>query len=67
MKILDAKGVVLDTDARDVTVRRCARTRRRSFRRRCIRARSAREFREAVGSANAAPAPLAISGAPIGC
>jgi VWFA-related protein len=55
MKILDAKGVVLDTDSRDVTVPTLRKDSPTIFAPAVIRTRSARDFREAVGSAIAVP------------
>ena len=55
MKILDAKGVVLDTDARDLTVPKPQTTGPTIYAPAVLRARSAREFRELAGDPNAAP------------
>jgi VWFA-related protein len=55
MKILDAKGVVLDTDARDLTVPKPETTGPTIYSPAVLRARSAREFRELAGDPNAAP------------
>jgi VWFA-related protein len=56
MKILDAKGVVVDTDARDVTVPRPHRDTPTIYPAAVMRTRSAREFREAVQNIRATPA-----------
>lgn len=58
VKVLDARGVVLDTDARDVTVPRLRGDTPTVFTPAVIRTRSAREFREAARAASAA-APIA--------
>jgi VWFA-related protein len=55
VKILDAKGVVLDTDSRDVTVPRPRKDTPTIYPPAVIRTRSAREFRDAVGSAAVVP------------
>ena len=55
MKILDAKGVVLDTDSRDVTVPTLRKDSPTIFPPAVIRTQSARDFREAVGSPIATP------------
>jgi VWFA-related protein len=55
MKILDAKGVVLDTDSRDVTTPAIRPGTPRIYAAAVIRTRSAREFRDLVATANAAP------------
>ena len=55
MRILDAKGVVLDTDSRDVTVPNPRKDRPTVFAPEVVRARSAREFREAVQRITTAP------------
>lgn len=48
MKLLDAKGVVLDTDARDITVPARKKDRAMVYPAAVMRTRSAREFRAAV-------------------
>ena len=55
MKILDAKGVVLDTDARDLIVPKPQTTGPTIYVPAVLRARSAREFRELADDPNAAP------------
>ena len=58
MKILDAKGVVLDTDARDVSIPKPRRDAAMLFLPGVLRVRSAREFRELASDRSAAPTPL---------
>ena len=58
MKILDAKGVVLDTDARDVAVQKPRAGAVTLYAPGVLRARSAREFRDIVSDPAAAPTPL---------
>jgi VWFA-related protein len=58
MKILDAKGVVLDTDARDVAVQQPRAGAAALYAPGILRARSAREFRDLAGDPAAAPTPL---------
>jgi len=58
MKILDAKGVVLDTDARDVAVPRPRAGAPMLYSPGVLRARSAREFRTMADDPVAAPTPL---------
>jgi Ca-activated chloride channel homolog len=55
IKILDAKGVVLDTDARDVMLPRTKKDSPTIYPPAVIRAQSAREFREAAQNPNATP------------
>ena len=55
MKILDDTGVVIDTDARDVTAPAMRADRPTIYPPAIVRARSAREFREALENAQAAP------------
>jgi VWFA-related protein len=57
MKILDVKGVVIDTDTRDLTVPRRQASGATIYTPAVLRARSAREFRELSGDPNAAPVP----------
>jgi VWFA-related protein len=57
MKILDVKGVVLDTDARDLTVPKPQSAGPTIYSPAVLRARSAREFRDLEGDPNAAPVP----------
>jgi hypothetical protein len=57
MKILDAKGVVLDTDNRDLTVPAPRASGPTIYAPAVLRARSAREFRELAADPNAAPVP----------
>jgi hypothetical protein len=57
MKILDVKGVVIDTDARDLTVPKPQGSGPTIYAPAVLRARSAREFRELSGDPNAAPVP----------
>jgi VWFA-related protein len=57
MKILDGKGVVLDTDNRDLTVPKPQTSGPTIYAPAVLRARSAREFRELAGDPNAAPIP----------
>jgi VWFA-related protein len=57
MKILDVKGVVIDTDTRDLTVPRRQASGPTIYAPAVLRARSAREFRELSGDPNAAPVP----------
>ena len=57
MKILDAKGVVIDTDARDLTVPKPQASGPTIYAPAVLRARSAREFRALIGDPNAAPVP----------
>ena len=57
MKILDAKGVVLDTDNRDLTVPRPQVTGPTIYAPAVLRARSAREFRAIVADPSAPPVP----------
>ncbi len=57
MKILDVKGVVIDTDARDLTVPKPQSSGPTIYAPAVLRARSAREFRELSGDPNAAPVP----------
>jgi VWFA-related protein len=58
MKILDAKGVVLDTDARDVAVAKPRAGAATLYSPGVLRARSAREFRDIATDRAAAPTPL---------
>ena len=58
MKILDAKGVVLDTDARDVAVQKPRAGAAALYAPGVLRARSAREFRDLASDLSAAPTPL---------
>ncbi len=58
MKILDAKGVVLDTDARDVAVPKPRAGATTLYSPAVLRARSAREFRDIASDRSAAPTPL---------
>ena len=58
MKILDAKGVVLDTDARDVAVAKPRAGAATLYSPGVLRARSAREFRDIASDRSAAPTPL---------
>jgi VWFA-related protein len=58
MKILDAKGVVLDTDARDVAVPKPRAGATTLYSPGVLRARSAREFRDIASDRSAAPTPL---------
>ena len=58
MKILDAKGVVLDTDARDVAVQKPRAGAATIYAPGVLRARSAREFRDIASDPAAAPTPL---------
>ena len=58
MKILDAKGVVLDTDARDVAVQKPRAGAAALYSPGVLRARSAREFRDLASDRSAAPTPL---------
>ena len=55
MKILDAKGVVVDTDARDITIPRARKDTPTVFPPAVIRTRSAREFRDALQRPATAP------------
>jgi VWFA-related protein len=55
MKILDDKGVVIDTDARDVVVPVRRKDGPTIYPPAVVRTRSAREFREAVAAATVAP------------
>jgi hypothetical protein len=57
MKILDVKGVVIDTDTRDLTVPKPQSSGPTIYAPAVLRARSAREFRELSGDPNAAPVP----------
>ncbi len=57
MKILDVKGVVIDTDARDLTIPKPQPSGPTIYAPAVLRARSAREFRELSGDPNAAPVP----------
>ena len=57
MKILDAKGVVLDVDNRDVSVPKPQSVGPTIYAPAVLRARSAREFRELAGDPAAAPVP----------
>jgi VWFA-related protein len=57
MKILDAKGVVLDIDNRDLSVSKPQAAGPTIYSPAVLRARSAREFRELAGDPNAAPVP----------
>jgi hypothetical protein len=57
VKVLDAKGIVVDTDARDVVVRGPKPAGPTIFPPAVLRTRSAREFRELSEDANAAPVP----------
>jgi VWFA-related protein len=57
MKILDVKGVVIDTDTRDLTVPKRQASGPTIYAPAVLRARSAREFRELSGDPNAAPVP----------
>jgi len=57
MKILDVKGVVLDTDARDLTVPKPQTAGPTIYSPAVLRARSAREFRALAEDPNAAPVP----------
>jgi hypothetical protein len=57
MKILDAKGVVLDTDNRDLSVPRPQAAGPTIYSPAVLRARSAREFRQLAADPNAAPVP----------
>jgi VWFA-related protein len=57
MKILDAKGVVVDIDNRDLTVPKPQTSGPTIYAPAVLRARSAREFRELAGDPNAAPVP----------
>jgi VWFA-related protein len=57
MKILDVKGVVIDTDARDLTVPKPQASGPTIYAPAVLRARSAREFRELEEDPNAAPVP----------
>ena len=58
MKVLDAKGVVLDTDARDVAVPKPRAGAATLYAPGVLRARSAREFRDIATDRSAAPTPL---------
>ena len=58
VKILDAKGVVLDSDARDVAVPKPRAGAPALYAPGVLRARSAREFRELASNRSAAPTPL---------
>ncbi len=58
MKILDAKGVVLDTDARDVAVSKPRAGGPTIYSPGVLRIRSAREFRDFATDRSAAPTPL---------
>jgi len=58
MKILDGKGVVLDTDARDVSIPKPRRDAPTLYSPSVIRVRSAREFRDLASDQSAAPTPL---------
>jgi VWFA-related protein len=57
MKILDVKGVVIDTDARDLTIPKPQSSGPTIYAPAILRARSAREFRDLSGDPNAAPVP----------
>jgi VWFA-related protein len=57
MKILDVTGVVLDTDARDLTVPKPQSAGPTIYSPAVLRARSAREFRDLAANPNAAPVP----------
>jgi VWFA-related protein len=57
MKVLDAKGVVIDTDARDIQVPAPRKEGPTIYTPAVLRTRSAREFREASANPIAAPAP----------
>ena len=57
IKILDAKGVVLDSDARDVDVPKLENPRGTILSPALLRVASAREFREVRNDPNAAPVP----------
>ena len=57
MKILDAKGVVLDTDSRDITAPPVRPGAPMIYTAAVMRARSAKEFREMAADVNAAPTP----------
>jgi len=58
MKILDAKGVVLDTDSRDIGMAKPASGRPTIYTPAVLRARSAREFRAMAADPAAAPTPI---------
>jgi VWFA-related protein len=58
MKILDGKGVVLDTDARDVSIPKPRRDAATLYSPSVLRVRSAREFRDLASDKSAAPTPL---------
>jgi VWFA-related protein len=57
MKILDAKGVVIDTDARDITIPAPRQGSPTIYPAEVLRARSAREFRDLTADPDAAPVP----------
>jgi VWFA-related protein len=57
MKILDVKGVVLDTDSRDLTIPKPQASGPTIYSPAVLRARSAREFRALAEDPNAAPVP----------
>ena len=57
MKVLDAKGVVIDTDSRDIQVPAPRKEGPTIYTPAVLRTRSAREFREVSADPNAAPAP----------
>jgi hypothetical protein len=58
MKILDVKGVVLDTDSRDLTIPKPQTSGPTIYSPAVLRARSAREFRALAEDPNAAPVPI---------
>ncbi len=60
IKVLDAKGVVIDTDARDVVVPGPRAAGPTIFPPAVLRTRSAREFREVSEDASAAPVPTRV-------